>query len=183
MACRKTQSSLRQAGQPRAQALSSGIRARGREGSINTWLSPSSWKGCYKPWARSTVFKSEGRTYLLPSWVLTELHCTSGCCLWNGTSGPCLAVCLVEGLITLSWLKHSEKSDLRERGFIWVQSMREGIPTSGASTLATSHLQSGSRERWMLALSSFPLFYVIQDPRPQNDPAHILGGSCYLQLS
>lgn len=112
----------------------------------------------------------------------------------NHASGPCLAVSLARGinhtiLVTLpvAVTKYSDKNSLTGRGLLW--SVTQGYSPrhaenliSRAWALATSHLQSGDRETGMLALNWLPLFYVIQDPEPWNDPAHVLGGSSYLQL-
>lgn len=83
--------------------------------------------------------------------------------------------------------KYSDESSQRGRGLLWSAAQgyspqNTGNLVSRAWALATSHLQSGSRETGMLVLNWLPLFYDIQDPGPWNDPAHVLDGSSYLQL-
>lgn len=112
----------------------------------------------------------------------------------NHTSGPCLAVGLARAvnhtvLVTfpVAVTKYNDESSLMGRGLLWsgtqgYSPLHAGNLVSRAWALATSHLQSGTRETGMLALNWLPLFYVIQDPEPWNGPAHVLGGSSYLQL-
>lgn len=65
--------------------------------------------------------------------------------------------------------KISYKSNLREKGFTLAHSFRWDImeeKTWQPEQEAASYIVSGSRESWMLVLSSLSLFYAVQDLRP-----------------
>lgn len=55
--------------------------------------------------------------------------------------------------------------------------IHDGVGTRQEPEAAT---QSGSRERWMLVLSSLPPFYSVCDLSPGNGAAHIQHGSSHL---
>lgn len=85
-------------------------------------------------------------------------------------------------LFLMLFKKHPTRETYKRKvSFGWqfecqVHPCRQGM-TAAQAALGISHLQSGSRQRWVLALSNLSPFHLFQNWKPWHGAAHIQGGS------